>query len=151
MRSNQLSYRPAPRSRARQSQQSCALWARLAALAELGDVRNSSRYFVSRLALNLVMKGHEDGGQCSLEWKKLFLSPKRKALSADILRKEVIQPQVLLRLPCYDFTPITSFTFGGVLLAVRLPTSGPPGSHGVTGGVYKARERIHRSMLICDY
>ena len=67
------------------------------------------------------------------------------------LRKEVIQPQVLLRLPCYDFTPITSFTFGGVLLAVRLPTSGPPGSHGVTGGVYKARERIHRSMLICDY
>ena len=67
------------------------------------------------------------------------------------LRKEVIQPQVLLRLPCYDFTPITSFTFGGVLLAVRLPTSGPPGSHGVTGGVYKARERIHRDMLIRDY
>src|SRR5699024_2388409 len=70
---------------------------------------------------------------------------------ARLPRKEVIQPQVLLRLPCYDFTPITSFTFGGVLLAVRLPTSGPPGSHGVTGGVYKARERIHRSMLICDY
>ena len=68
-----------------------------------------------------------------------------------LLRKEVIQPQVLLRLPCYDFTPITSFTFGGVLLAVRLPTSGPPGSHGVTGGVYKARERIHRGMLIRDY
>ena len=42
-------------------------------------------------------------------------------------------------------------TFGGVLLAVRLPTSGPPGSHGVTGGVYKARERIHRGMLIRDY
>ena len=58
----------------------------------------------------------------------------------------MIQPQVLLRLPCYDFTPITSFTFGGVLLAVRLPTSGPPGSHGVTGGVYKARERIHRAV-----
>ena len=115
VRSNQLSYRPAPRSRARQSQQSCALWARLAALAELGDVRNSSRYFVSRLALNLVMKGHEDGGQCSLEWKKLFLSPKRKALSADILRKEVIQPQVLLRLPCYDFTPIADPTLGRFL------------------------------------
>ena len=65
--------------------------------------------------------------------------------------KEVIQPQVPLRLPCYDFTPITSFTFGGVLLTVRLPTSGPPGSHGVTGGVYKARERIHRGMLIRDY
>ena len=69
----------------------------------------------------------------------------------DVLRKEVIQPHLPIRLPCYDFTPITSFTFGGVLLAVRLPTSGPPGSHGVTGGVYKARERIHRGMLIHDY
>ena len=66
-------------------------------------------------------------------------------------RKEVIHPHVLVGIPCYDFTPITSFTFGGVLLAVRLPTSGPPGSHGVTGGVYKARERIHRGMLIHDY
>ena len=67
------------------------------------------------------------------------------------LRKEVIQPHLPIRLPCYDFTPITSFTFGGVLFAVRLPTSGTPGSHGVTGGVYKARERIHRGMLIRDY
>ena len=68
-----------------------------------------------------------------------------------LLRKEVIQPHLPIRLPCYDFTPITGFTFGGVLLAVRLPTSGTPGSHGVTGGVYKARERIHRGMLIRDY
>ena len=67
------------------------------------------------------------------------------------LRKEVIQPHLPIRLPCYDLTLIINPTFGGVLLAVRLPTSGPPGSHGVTGGVYKARERIHRSMLICDY
>ena len=66
-------------------------------------------------------------------------------------RKEVIQPQVLLRLPCYDFTPITSPAFGHVLLAVRLWTSGITGSHGVTGGVYKARERIHRDILIRDY
>src|SRR5699024_3102587 len=84
----------------------------------------------------------------------LLTSPAHKSslalFVARLPRKEVIQPQVLLLLPCYDFTPITSFTFGGVLLAVRLPTSGPPGSHGVTGGVYKARERIHRSMLICD-
>ena len=63
----------------------------------------------------------------------------------------MIQPQVLLRLPCYDLTLIIDPTFDGVLLAVRLPTSGPPGSHGVTGGVYKARERIHRGMLIHDY
>ena len=68
-----------------------------------------------------------------------------------LLRKEVIQPLVLERLPCYDFTPITKPTFGRVLLAVRLRTSGVPGSHGVTGGVYKARERIHRGMLIRDY
>ena len=66
-------------------------------------------------------------------------------------RKEVIQPQVLLRLPCYDFTPITNPTFGRVLLTVRLRTSGVASSHGVTGGVYKARERIHRDMLIRDY
>ncbi len=56
-----------------------------------------------------------------------------------ILRKEVIQPQVPLRLPCYDFTPVAK------------PTSGKTNSHGVTGGVYKARERIHRGMLIRDY
>ena len=68
-----------------------------------------------------------------------------------LLRKEVIQPLVLERLPCYDFTPITKPTFGHVLLAVKLWTSGVPGSHGVTGGVYKARERIHRGMLIRDY
>ena len=73
------------------------------------------------------------------------------SLPWQFLLKEVIQPHLPIRLPCYDFTPITSFTFGGVLLAVRLPTSGPPGSHGVTGGVYKARERIHRGMLIRDY
>jgi hypothetical protein len=37
------------------------------------------------------------------------------------------------------------------LLAVRLATSGETHSHGVTGGVYKTRERIHRDMLIRDY
>jgi hypothetical protein len=68
-----------------------------------------------------------------------------------ILRKEVIQPQVPLRLPCYDFTPVTNHTLGGCLLTVSTPTSGAIHSHGVTGGVYKARERIHRGMLIRDY
>ena len=67
------------------------------------------------------------------------------------LRKEVIQPQVLLRLPCYDFTPVIGPAFDGVLLAVRLPASGVTNSHGVTGGVYKTRERIHRDVLIRDY
>ena len=63
----------------------------------------------------------------------------------------MIQPQVLLRLPCYDFTPGANPTFGSVLHKVRLLTSGIANSHGVTGGVYKARERIHRDMLIRDY
>ena len=67
------------------------------------------------------------------------------------LRKEVIQPQVLLRLPCYDFTPVIAPTLDGCLLAVSLPASGVNDFRGVTGGVYKARERIHRSMLTCDY
>ena len=66
-------------------------------------------------------------------------------------RKEVIQPHLPIRLPCYDFTPVAYPTFGTVLLAVRLMTSGVTNSHGVTGGVYKARERIHRGMLIRDY
>ena len=69
----------------------------------------------------------------------------------DFLRKEVIQPHLPIRLPCYDFTPIIEPTFGRALLAVRLRTSGVPDSHGVTGGVYKARERIHRGMLTHDY
>ncbi len=65
--------------------------------------------------------------------------------------KEVIQPQVPLRLPCYDFTPVMNHTVVSVPLAVKLPTSGTTHSHGVTGGVYKARERIHRGVLIHDY
>ena len=81
---------------------------------------------------------------------ELLLS-KSLELLLNILRKEVIQPQVPLRLPCYDFTPVIGHTVVSVLLAVRLPTSGATNSHGVTGGVYKARERIHRVMLLRDY
>ena len=77
--------------------------------------------------------------------------PDQKVGATRRSRKEVIQPQVPLRLPCYDFAPVTELTFGGCLLAVSPPTSGPPSFHGVTGGVYKARERIHRGMLILDY
>ena len=66
-------------------------------------------------------------------------------------RKEVIQPQVPLRLPCYDFTPVTKHTVVSGLLTVSAPASGETNSHGVTGGVYKTRERIHRAMLMRDY
>ena len=65
--------------------------------------------------------------------------------------KEVIQPQVPLGLPCYDFTPVMNHSVVIVLPKVRLTTSGATHSHGVTGGVYKARERIHRDILIRDY
>ena len=71
--------------------------------------------------------------------------------SSGFPRKEVIQPQLPLRLPCYDFTPVTDHSLVSALPRVRLPTSGATDSHGVTGGVYKARERIHRSVLISDY
>ena len=66
-------------------------------------------------------------------------------------RKEVIQPHLPIRLPCYDFTPIIRPTLDGWLLTVTPPASGVSNFRGVTGGVYKARERIHRSMLTCDY
>ena len=68
-----------------------------------------------------------------------------------LFRKEVIQPQVLLRLPCYDFTPIMNYTLGGCFLAVSSPASSATLFRDVTGGVYKARERIHRGVLIRDY
>jgi hypothetical protein len=91
------------------------------------------------------MKGHEDGGICSSELKK------ERTLFFNILRKEVIQPQVPLRLPCYDFIPVSKPTVVSCLLAVSSLPSGQPKSHDVTGGVYKAWERIHRGMLIRDY
>ena len=82
-------------------------------------------------------------------WISVILS-----VSLNLLRKEVIQPHLPIRLPCYDFTPIICPTFGSALVSlkyVRLLTSGVADSHGVTGGVYKARERIHGSMLTCHY
>ena len=74
----------------------------------------------------------------------------RSVLSA-FSRKEVIQPHLPIRLPCYDFTPVTKRTVATAPLAVRLAASGTSRSHGVTGGVYKTRERIHRGKLIRDY
>ena len=62
-------------------------------------------------------------------------------------RKEVIQPHVPVRLPCYDFTLVTLLT----LIPTEVGASGTQSFRGMTGGVYKARERIHRSILICDY
>ena len=81
---------------------------------------------------------------------------KNQTIGCEYLRrilkvKEVIQPQVPLRLPCYDFIPVMNHTVVTVLPKVKLATSGATHSHDVTGGVYKARERIHRDMLSRDY
>jgi hypothetical protein len=66
-------------------------------------------------------------------------------------RKEVIQPHLPVRLPCYDFVPVTNPTFDSCPLAVGSLASGVVGFHDVTGGVYKAREHIHRGMLTHGY
>ena len=68
------------------------------------------------------------------------------ASTSTVPRKEVIQPHVPVQLPCYDFTPVTSPTFDSALLAVTLLASGVASSHSVTGGVYKTRERIQRTI-----
>ena len=68
-----------------------------------------------------------------------------------LLRKEVIQPHLPVRLPCYDFAPVTNLNLDSFLPKVKTLALGTTGFHGVTGGVYKTRERIHRDMLIRDY
>lgn len=68
----------------------------------------------------------------------------KKQILIIFLWKEVIQPQVLLRLPCYDFTPVAKSTVEGSYFSI--PASNEFDSHGVTGGEYKTRERIHRSI-----
>ena len=74
------------------------------------------------------------------------------SLRINLPRKEVIQPHLPVRLPCYDFTPLTLHTFdASAPERVRPAASGADDSGGVTGGVYKARERIHRGVLIRDY
>ena len=68
-----------------------------------------------------------------------------------LLRKEVIQPHLPVRLPCYDFAPVTNLTLNSSFSKVSTLFLGTTGFHGVTGGVYKTRERIHRAMLMRDY
>ena len=83
--------------------------------------------------------------QCS---NHLSYTPKSKEEAQEnmLLRKEVIHPHLPVRIPCYDFTPITIHTLDAFLLAVGPAASGADNSRGVTGGVYKTRERIHRGI-----
>ena len=89
------------------------------------------------------------GAGCWIFWNLCFSEAFDSA--SNLPRKEVIQPHLPVRLPCYDFTPLTLHTFGASPLSVGPATSGADDSGGVTGGVYKARERIHRGVLIRDY
>ena len=79
---------------------------------------------------------------------KLFICSHAYAF---LLRKEVIHPHVPVGIPCYDLTPIINPTLNGSLLTVRPPALGIADFRGLTGGVYKPRERIHRDVLIRDY
>ena len=68
-----------------------------------------------------------------------------------LLRKEVIHPHVPVGIPCYDLTPITDPALDASPLAVGTAASSIISSHGLTGGVYNPRKRIHRGMMIRDY
>ncbi|CAK2566012.1 hypothetical protein VCRA2119O149_10240001 [Vibrio crassostreae] len=111
---------------------------------------------LSRLLKSITQKALINNWRYSLALS-LFLKLFYQAICVDTasnkqsIVKEVIQPQVPLGLPCYDFTPVMNHTVVNALPKVKLSTSGAAHSHGVTGGVYKARERIHRGILIHDY
>ncbi len=131
VRSNHLSYRPVPAAPSVAAK--LRLMARFAALAGPVCVQNSLRYFVSQTAF--LMKGHEDGGLMCIGHggsSSAVCDAKgmgHEALSAAFLRKEVIQPQVPLRLPCYDFTPVAKPTVVACLsceLAQRLRVNPTP-------------------------
>ena len=96
------------------------------------------------LSLMLIITYCEKSGDNQIVVPSLFhLFSTRVTWYTELSRKEVFQPHLPVRLPCYDLAPITSFTLGRPL---RSRLSGTPGFHGLTGGVYKARERIHRAM-----
>lgn len=84
--------------------------------------------------------------QVDIHYRCLLYVPSSFDWEMVLLRKEVIQPHLPVRLPCYDFVPIADPTFDSSLQKVRPLASGVTDFHDVTGGVYKARERIHRSV-----
>ena len=98
-----------------------------------------------RVLRGLILADIYRTGSCPL-FELKFVS-----LRTYLPRKEVIQPHLPVRLPCYDFTPVMKPTVDAAFLSVGQTSSGEPHSHGVTGGVYKTRERIHRGILIRDY
>ena len=116
-----------------------------------------SRLELPTSPLSGVRSNHLSYRPAVTKWFTLFALQLQSIICVDTslkkfaFGKEVIQPQVPLGLPCYDFTPVMNHKVVSALPKVKLPTSFATHSHGVTGGVYKARERIHRNILICDY
>ena len=99
--------------------------------------KNSLRHHSRR---NAVYIKKTDGRSCTPQLHSKYI---RARLPKSNSKKEVFQPHLPVRLPCYDLAPVTSFALGR---SSRSRTSGTPSFHGLTGGVYKARERIHRAM-----
>ena len=127
-----------------------------------GEIRTRDPLLAKQMLYQLSY-APEIGGLCYKEllvldiyfvrstWEPVTPRPHRMDLDSDLPRKEVIQPHLPVRLPCYDFVPITDPTFDGCLLAVGPPASGVASFHDVTSGVYKPREHIHRRMLTGGY
>ena len=125
-------------------------FARIFSVDSIDTLRGFSAALYPRFSVRLVLS-LRFVSSAQLLPSALDLGSGKASASPSLPRKEVIQPHLPIRLPCYDFTPVIGLTFDGCSLPVRSPASGAPNSHGVTGGVYKARERIHRDILIRDY
>ena len=143
--SNQLSYRPFTQGAGSGRRRCPALSRHGGALPAHFDMLRSTTADKSGRSSSSAIVGSADSPPRSC------MQDRRRQIALPFSRKEVIQPHLPIRLPCYDFTPVTNPAVVIALLAVRLTTSGRTRSHGVTGGVYKTRERIHRDMLIRDY
>ena len=115
-------------------------------------ISSNSCEYLSTILLDLLLCLHVIRfSKIDLEKTRSSKTEQETFLFCYLLRKEVIHPHLPVGKPCYDLTPVINPAFDGSLLSVMPPASGIIDSHGLTGGVYKARERIHRSMLICDY
>ena len=103
----------------------------------LNIVNELARLFSSRSCIKLKDCKYKQ------DLNALFTDRERVECRESRSKKEVFQPHLPVRLPCYDLAPITSFALGR---SFRSRTSGTPGFPGLTGGVYKAGDRLHRAM-----
>lgn len=92
-------------------------------------------------------KLHNIGSQISASWPEInaiILRYQPKVFSSLEMKEKLLNmfhPQLPLGMPCYDLAPVTEST-----LSRLTQFSGIPSSLGLTGGEYRARERIHRDI-----